>query len=253
MRDGADAREHRQQLLGQDEVGQVIQRQRALQPLGGLLPPREQRTRVVGQHVQPVMGRPELTGNAAHLRHPGEVPGQDFHPGPRSPPPQLGRQRLQARAIPGHQHQLHPHRDEGLGRRPANPEGGPGEQTDPWARLGHGGTVAVAPSGRDARRALPVYVRRSTPTPCAASSASTVTPRPRTSPTSGCTRCSTAGRSRRASSARTAASLHARREMGLVADVFSARELEALAGQLRHRPRALLHRGREPGRRTPSP
>ena len=48
-------------------------------------------------------------------------------------------------------------------------------------------------------------------TSCAASSASTATPRPRTSRTSGCTRCSTAGRSRPASSPPTATASTRRR------------------------------------------
>ena len=208
----------------------MIQGQRALQPLGGLLPPGEQRARVVGQHVQPVMGRPELSGDAAHLRHPGEVSGQDSHPGSRAPPSQLGGQRLQAGAVPGHQHQLHPHRGEGLGRGPADPEGGPGEQTDPWARLGHGGTVAAGSLRQGCETGTSRVCESFDTTPCAASSASTVTPRPRTSRTSGCTRSSIAVRSPRASSARTATACTRGGRWGSWPDVFGARELEALPG-----------------------
>ena len=46
--------------------------------------------------------------------------------------------------------------------------------------------------------------------------------------------------------------LHAHRQMGLVADIFTAPVLEQLPGRRGHRPRALLHRGRQPAQERPA-
>ena len=70
------------------------------------------------------------------------------------------------------------------------------------------------------------------------------TPRRRTSPTSACTRFSTAGRSRRASSRATVSTLRFIREMGHVNEIFTADRLAHLPGLGRHRPRPLLDRRR---------
>ena len=77
-------------------------------------------------------------------------------------------------------------------------------------------------------------------TTSAASSASSATPRRRTSPTSVSTRCSTAARNRPASSRPNGDALISHRGMGLVADVFNAGHHPQARGHGGDRPHALL-------------
>src|SRR5208283_3839725 len=115
--------------------------------------------------------------------------------------------------VPADQRQRQPLSGECIRGGPANPAGGAGEHTHLSAKVASLHPPNPTPLAASGRKLLVARGRRQavqataercmSPLPCAESSAFSVTPRPPTSPTSACTPCSTAGRSRPASSAPT--------------------------------------------------
>ena len=94
--------------------------------------------------------------------------------------------------------------------------------------------------------------RRALRTPAASSGSGPPVRRSPSSPTSASTRCSTAGRSRRASPSATAPRILVYKDMGLVSQVFDETRPELAQGPPRGRPLPLLHDRRQRCGRTPS-
>ena len=122
--------EERQELEGELEVGQVVQRQRHLHPVGREPPLGEDGAGVVDEQVEPPGPVVDVSGQAADLLAGGEVGDQDLGGGARGVPDLPGGGRAPAR-VAGDDQGSRPHPGEFPGGHPPDPVRRAGDERHP--------------------------------------------------------------------------------------------------------------------------